>query len=487
MQRIMARVFARYAQERILTPTTPRPRHHQRLIFIVLLLAAAAAVPLAQRYVLPRLSSIRVLPTPQATIPLRADAGEAWLEKGNRATLEVLGNPAAQRYPDCAFAAARNPWDLRAYGGRLYIGLGNASNEGQSANAGPVPLMAYVPAPGRFVQETTLDEEEISRFYRIGPDLLIPGTDPRESWDWGNLYRRQQDGRWSQYRTLPRTIHAYALAQAEGRLLAGVSISDALPESVGTERHGSAVAVSEDHGRTWQLHPLSGWRIFDFLPVGGRLYATDLFPGPEFRRWLKKEGREAYHTPVHEYGSDRRFHRRPDLTAAVIFPDTPEARARAALVEQAIPWGEAAAYLGAVAARKGALPVRGLYIATNLASNPPNVHRVPLPEGAIPWDIRLEGEMLEVLLAQRLAPLRWRNSVWSSRDGKSWREVLNFEAVSFARSFERLGVEYYFGLGIVGEDNTCTAAERASGTLLRVRLGQGALSGIMDESSGQRL
>ena len=52
--------------------------------------------------------------------------------------LEVLGNPAAHRYPDCIQSFARNPWDLIAFAGRLYLGLGDDSNDGPSANAGPL-------------------------------------------------------------------------------------------------------------------------------------------------------------------------------------------------------------------------------------------------------------------------------------------------------------------------------------------------------------
>ncbi|MFM7528733.1 MAG: hypothetical protein ACKO63_09650 [Nodosilinea sp.] len=46
----------------------------------------------------------------------------------------VLGYPAAQRYPDCGASFARNPWDLIAWRDRLYIGLGDSSNEGPSSN-----------------------------------------------------------------------------------------------------------------------------------------------------------------------------------------------------------------------------------------------------------------------------------------------------------------------------------------------------------------
>lgn len=76
----------------------------------------------------------------------------------------MLGNPAAWRYSDCHQAQARNPWDLIAHEGRLYIGLGDSSNEGPSPNAGPVSILAYDPASRRFTQETVLPEEQVDRF-----------------------------------------------------------------------------------------------------------------------------------------------------------------------------------------------------------------------------------------------------------------------------------------------------------------------------------
>ena len=58
-------------------------------------------------------------------------------------TVTSLGNPAASFYPACWQTLPRTPWDLALFDGRLYLGLGNNSNRGPSANAGPVPLFAY--------------------------------------------------------------------------------------------------------------------------------------------------------------------------------------------------------------------------------------------------------------------------------------------------------------------------------------------------------
>ena len=388
--------------------------------------------------------------------------------------LEVLGNPAAHRYPDCIQSFARNPWDLIAFAGRLYLGLGDDSNDGPSANAGPVPVYTYDPADHHFRQDTTLAEEQLDRFYRHDGELWIPGDDPRQGWHWGNLYRRDAAGGWRQFRTLPRTIHTHALAWHAGRLFAGVSVTEAVPAGLGTERHGSAVAVSADGGAHWDLIPLGGWRLFDFLQVGGQLFATDIVPGPGIQRWLEREQRQAFHAPVYELeAADQtaptRFRRRPDLDATVLFPATPLAGRRAAVIERALAWGTRAAYLGAFAGTGDAGPVRGAYLATSLTEGAPEVERIPLPADALAFDLRLDGTALQVLFAEPLDAARWTNSVWSSRDGVHWSPRLSFTATAPARAFERLGADLYLALGSLKPPaaDTCTPGDRLTGTLVR--------------------
>ena len=386
--------------------------------------------------------------------------------------LEVLGNPAAWRYPDCRQAQARTPWDLIAHEGRLYIGLGDSSNDGPSPNAGPVPVLAYEPVSGRFSQETELPEEQVDRFYQQAGELWTPGADPRQSWRWGNVYRRDAGGAWRKFRTLPSTIHIHALAWHRGHLFAGVTASDVVPETIGQERWGSAVARSDDGAEHWRLLPLGGWRILDFLSVRGRLYAMDAFPGPGLQQWLDAEQRQPYHAPVYEYADETgQFQRRVDLTAPVMFPDTAPAGQRAVLVERAVDFGAGAAYLGVVARKPGEPRVRGAYLAWNLQPGQVRVQRIPLPEGALAFDLRVEAGTLSVLFAEPLADARWRSRVWSTADGQQWRTGIDFTAAAPARSFERLDDDWFFGLGSLEPPTTgaCGEDQAVTGTLLRWR------------------
>lgn len=387
------------------------------------------------------------------------------------ADLAVIGNPAARRYPDCVQSFARNPWDLVGFAGRLYLGLGDASNQGPSPNAGPVPVYSYDPARGDFREEAVLPEEQIDRFYPREGVLWLPGDDPRQSWHWGNLYRRDPTGGWTQYRTLPRTIHAYALAWHQGRLFAGVSMTDAVPEGVGTERFGSAVAVSTDGGEHWDLMPLGGWRIFDFLTVQGQLFAADLFPGPGIQRWLDREQRQGFHAAVYEYADVGGFRRRDDLDATQMFPETLRAGRRAAVIQGALAWQDGTVYIGALMRAGDEAPVRGAYLARSLRHGAVDVERLPLPSGALAMDLRVESDELQILFAERLSGARWRTSLWSSIDAREWKQELSFSASAPARSFERLGNDWYFGLGSLSPppSGPCTQSDAATGTLLRWR------------------
>ncbi len=205
---------------------------------------------------------------------------------GGAASVEDLGIPFADRYSGGDAVYARNVWDLQAFSGRLYIGAGNYDNSGPAPNAGPVPILAWDPDAGTVVREGEVDEEEISRFEIVEDTLYIPGADPREGWELGNLYRREPGGNWRKLRTIPRAIHAAALTGHAGSLYVGLKATDTVPWYVDFNGYGSAVAVSEDRGGSWKVFPLGGYAVQTFLQVSGRLYATDVFPGPGLETWI---------------------------------------------------------------------------------------------------------------------------------------------------------------------------------------------------------
>jgi hypothetical protein len=368
----------------------------------------------------------------------------------------VLGNPAARRYPKPEQWTARTPWDLFISDNRLYVGLGDASNDGPTPNAGPVPIIAYDLARNEFIEEAVLLEEQIDRFYTVENQLMIPGEDSRESWDWGNLYVQQSNGHWQQRRTIPRFIHAHTLAFYKGRLYAGGNIPDAIPKGIGEQRHGSAVASSSDLGIHWQTTGLGGWRVSEFLQVKGNLYAVDAFAGPGLQAWLTKQGRQSFYSAIYQLGDTSNWIRRTDLNAEIMLPDTPLAGKRMAIIERSVFWKDTTFYIAAFVTKPGELAIRVAYQAINLNSGHVSVSRLPFSDNTQVWDIASDDTHVWISTATPGLNGRWLNQLHKSTDGHQWQTVLAFEAPTYARSFALNGTSIYWGL----------AGEQYAGTLL---------------------
>ncbi len=360
--------------------------------------------------------------------------------------VRVIGNPSTDRYPDEGMWRARTPWSLFVLNGKMYVGLGNGANSGPMTNAGPVPVIAYDIQSERFRQETVVPEEQIDRFYEINGYLAIPGEDPEESWDWGNLYVKSEGG-WQQRRTVPDFIHVHALAQYRGKLYAGGNSTGAVPPNTGEFQYGSAVAVSEDFGKTWEKYPLGGVRILEFLVVAGKLYAADVFAGPGLQKWLNMNGRQPYHSGIYELTNEGRWQRRLDITAERMFPDTAQAGKRAGYIRRAVSWKDKAVF-NAVFTREGEeIPVSSAYLASGLSPENFVVERLPFPDTAQVRDIRVSDGRIWALMTTVLPGGRWRNELMVSADGKNWQEELVFEAPAFAGSFALDKNRVFCGLG----------------------------------------
>ena len=382
--------------------------------------------------------------------------------------VEYLGIPAAERYTERAEFYARNIWDLQAYDDRLYIGTGNWDNQGPAPNAGPVPILAWDPVKNSTVKEGHVDDEEISSFKVIDGTLYIPGSDAMESWDWGNLYRRQTNGSWQKLRTIPKAIHAFALTGFHGKLYAGLKATGSVPWYVNIKGYGGAVAVSGDQGASWQFLPLGGFGVFSFLHVAGNLYAVDLTQGPGLQRWIERHNREDYYAPVYALDdTGNGFERRQDLDAGRLFPDTPGVYKKACGISRSVTVDHMALYIGA----SGGGPF-GLYRADSLIKNHVQTRRIPLPEGSVPRDLLVRNGCVFVLLQCPGKTPGVEIGVLANRDLEQWTELLHFSAPTFARSFEIFKGDVYFGLGGTvknRKDWVQTDIHPETGQLLRVK------------------
>ena len=372
------------------------------------------------------------------------------LTPGWRAT--SLGNPAASRYPACWQSLPRTPWDLAVFDGKLYVGFGNSSNQGPSANAGPVPLFAYDLKQRRWQQEATLPEEQISRFLVHGEQLWISGEDPRGSWRWGNLYRRKSWERlWWQQRRLPRFIHAHDLAVHQGRLVVAGNVPDAVAHGAQGDRHGSALAVSADAGQTWSVQRLAGWRATALLPFSQALFAVEALPGPQLKRWLQQGQRWTQWTAVHQWRTQKGWQPRPEITVEQLFPGVQGAAARSGWIDTATPNRQGVAWIASLGAWGKETPKRKPFVGLIESRADLLVHHIPLEPDEQAMDWQAEGDGWLLLSSQPLETGGWRSRIQRYKLAGQVLDpgslVTEFDAPLPARSLSGNTNERFVGLG----------------------------------------
>ena len=352
------------------------------------------------------------------------------------AFLEYLGNPYLKYYPNNNKIYARNIWDMVGFRGKLYLGAGNSSNYGPSPNAGPVPIIAYAPPTNSFTTVFVTSEEQVDAFYVIENQLLVPGHDPRESWEYGNLYLSTDGVNWQKKRTIPNAVHTYCLYFYDNKLFAGL----------GTPK-GASVAISENMGDSWQtsLFQQIG-RFYDLPVVAGRLYAVGAIQDNAARLAFEAQiGRQI--DEIFEYGEKGIFSTRRDITSRELFPDTALAKNRVYKIIKSITFKNKAIYLGCYIHNDHQYIPFGLYIADSLSPQHIAVQKIVLPDNTLPWDTFLSQGYIYVLLNRPLPDGTTEVSVLRSNDLKRWNELFYFSAPTMVRSFALLKGFFYFSLG----------------------------------------
>jgi hypothetical protein len=360
-------------------------------------------------------------------------------------TVENLGNPYLARYPSGEAVYARNIWDICAYRGRLFLGAGNSSNWGPAVNAGPVPVFSYDPLQGIFREEFIVDDEQVDVLHVFGDQLYIPGHDPRESWDLGNFYRLDITGSWHKYRNIPEGIHNYDMAYWGNTLFAGLCT-----------RWGGAVGISRDMGLTWQNVSVSTFRIYALVTLKDRLYAVGMLPD------------------VFVYDEKGGFIPVKGITKRVMFPGVNLQKGLLTRIARPISADTLAFFIGAYCHNDHQYRPFGLFVARSLQQGAPDIRRVILPPQGRPWDLLSYDGEFYVLLDYPSTEYT-TVKVMHTKDGTTWRELLQFRSSTFARSFAVLNGDWYFGLGCEVQDAEKWRTEELNaetGTVLRVRSAQ---------------
>jgi hypothetical protein len=370
--------------------------------------------------------------------------------------LVLVGNPTAKRWPSGEWVYARNPWSLRAFEGRLYIGSGNANNPPPAPNAGPIDLWVYDPKKKDDVEskgfsvEYVVDDEQVDVFPVLSDGLWIPGEDSHVTgrddgrvkgegklahmkrllntavhipadWKLGNAHHKGARG-WETLRTIPNAIHVYDLIDFGGKpghpdLFAAISTVA-----------GGMVAHSTDRGHTWRDALSKPWpwgrtRSLFVLDdeTGPRLYAST--NAGKIFRW---DGKEHFgEMPV------KFFPGVEDDVLVETFAARPTAFAKQVV------------YIGARKIIDHDWAPLGLFAATAADE----ARKLPLPGGALPRALAVHGGVLHALASSAVTTTETRMHVFATSDLQHWEELFHFDADTFARSFELLGEDFYFGIG----------------------------------------
>lgn len=171
--------------------------------------------------------------------------------------------------PNSAFGS----YAMLEFGGSLVLGLSNSPG---NDNGG---MVAVLDEAGNLTAEHVVDEQGIHDIRVIDNDLFVVGTDPVDSWAYGNLYLRQ-NGDWEKIRTMPNVIHALgAIKDGESYLIAtGAHTGD------NTTYSGRIYKSVDLQSWAWQELgvTLSGnyytYRVMDMARHGTRIYATVMWP-----------------------------------------------------------------------------------------------------------------------------------------------------------------------------------------------------------------
>ena len=359
------------------------------------------------------------------------------------AKIEDLGIPNQGRYPTRERIYARNPWSMKAFQGRIYIGSGNSNNEGPAPNAGPVDIVALDPKTGKYTIEWTVPDEQIDEFRIIGSTLVIPGHDPKEAWTYGNFYVRAAAGGWSKVRTIKGGIHMYDLIQRSAAPLKGGTLGGVdqaafakqfMYAALGTPV-GAVVGVSSDFGKSWDEHPMLGtYRARTFLSGLNDMCVST--------------------------SGSRAFLVTPSGVSPLnvnLFPGVPDPGGALFAVKPAAYQGTAY-YLGAYAPIDHNWKAVGMFATTDCRS----VRHLALP-AQTPHDLLVYQGTLYVL-ASDIEGAGQRVRVFATTNGSTFTEVLNFLSTTFARSFEIVDGDFFFALGSEAE-----SLHPDTGRIVRIR------------------
>ena len=331
---------------------------------------------------------------------------------------------------------ARNPWDMQAFDGKVFISSGDYGE-----NSGPAKIIAYNPKDGSFSNIDSLYSEQITRFYVSGDTLYTFAIDPI-SWGNGEFYAKKKgsgDSRFEYFDVFPSFVHCLDMIEYDDKLffcgqvmdrtyslVQYINLSDMPVVDESTTHHprmykdgvlvtGEHILISmcelfEFEGNLY-AHHISSERIGD--PYAG-LYVYN----KELDRFDYVEGEKTLKPVLDKHDGNVDY----DLIQAEVTYDN-----------------------------KLVFANNGLFYTSDLK----NYTECSFGEdykGFIAHDLLEIDGQLYVLASKQLKNGKHKTCVFVTEDLEEFAEVLNFESNSYMISFEYIDKTFIFGEGGTAKD-----------------------------------
>ena len=362
---------------------------------------------------------------------------------GNSATIDVTASLVSLGSPYVTSAYSRNIWDMQVFNNRIYLANGDSV-----ANEKSEGVVYYDLASNKFINQFSVDDEQLGDYKIINGELYVPGADATESWEFGNFYKLTGDS-WTKNRTIPKAVHVTGIEEFGGYLFTGIGSTE-----------NKVMLMSSDKGKKWKpidkstllkYSPNNGRPILSMFKLNGNLYGASMLHGYALDNnnvvrvsKVTKNGITSFSSSV--------------VVANKMFPGAPLDQSNKFV--KATPFGTMLLYIGASVAPSDSAVVRTLYVATDI-----NVAKcITLPDTlAKPMDIIIKSNTAHILTYKKIAANSFINIVYSTSDGVAFNETLRFSSDTFARSFEEVNGCFYFGLGCASD-----SISESSGKVLKV-------------------
>ncbi len=329
----------------------------------------------------------------------------------SQSKVTYIGNPYQNIYKSGEHIYSRNIWDMQLYNGKIYIGAGNSSNIGPSINSGRVSVFSLNPITDKISFEYKVAEEQVNIFKVYDDILYIPGHDSTQKWEYGNFYTKY-NGTWKKYRTIPNALHVYDLVKKDRTIYVALGLN-----------HSGAIAVSKDNGYNWEIIKTKNGRVYSLFILNNKIYIDKQISKKNKTTRIKKIKNKILYISAKKHND-----------------------------HQSLP--------------------NKLFIAKEINNKIISIN-IKLPTNNIPRDILVRNDNIFILTSKtiknktEIKVLKYRYNIFNK-----YKEIISFKYDTFARSFEEVNGNFYFGMGCeIKNPNKWSLKElnQSCGNILKVR------------------